>query len=291
MIKYFYCLALLVTGAFLCAAELKDPGFSSFQNGASAVWKNGCHSPVKAENGTLYFTATAAKFNDSIYQGVRVVPGNSMYVFAADVDAPVARKAYLQIKFYKDKKELKRCSSSVAPAGKSRLIVCGFHPEADMIEVAMRIFSGADGKEFKFSAPALREAKNGELFGNWMAVGKGFTVTDMTENSFTVNVTGTHPQHAAVLLTTAVTPNKKMTFSADVESEIKAGYLEVKLFNGSKMIARKNSIGSAAVNGTVNFEFETGNANSAILHCRVPLAEKYIGKSVKFSNLKLAEAE
>ncbi len=282
---------LLVFGASLCAVELKDPEFSSFQNGKSTVWRNGCNSPVKAENGTLYLTGTAAKYNDSIYQGIKVVPGNTMYVLSADVDAPAARKAHLEIKFYKDKKELKRCTSAYSPAGKSRLTVSGFHPEANAIELALRIGRGADGKEFKFSSPVLREAKEGELFGNWLAVGKGFTVTDMKENSFTINVTGTFPQHAAVLLTTAVAPNKKMIFSADIESQINAGYLEVKLFKGSKLLARKNSFGSPKTEGAASIEFETGNATSVVLHARVPLAERYIGKSVSFSNFKFVEAE
>ena len=292
MIKYFCCLPAIMLGTLLSAVELKDPQFSSFQDGPSKIWRNGCNSPVKTENGTLFVTATSAKFNDSIYQGMRITPGNQMYVFSADIDAPVAKKAHLQIKFYKDGRELKRCTSTFSSAGKSRLTVSGFHQDANSIEVAMRISRDADGKEFKFSNPVLREALAGELIGNWIAVGKGFSVTDQTDKSFTINVTGTSPQHAAVLLTSAVSPNKKMVFSADIESEVRAGYLEIKLFKGNKMLARKNNFTSIKTNnGTANFEFETGEATSVILHCRVPLAEKLIGKSVKFSNFKLAEVE
>lgn len=249
---------------------------------------NSSKNAVQIENGVLALTAASGKFHDSISQGKRIVPGNKTYVFTVETDASVAKKAYLQIKFYKGKKELKRISSSTAPAGKSVLSVFGSHPEADLIEVAMRVYSGAENKVFKFSKPVLIEGKKGELYGNWLAVGKGFTVTDKKANSFTVNVTAESPMHAAVLLQVPVFPNKKMVFSADVNGTADIGYLEVKLLNGPKMIARKNNIGTS--DNSV-LEFDTGDTNIAILHCRVPATARNIGKSVTFSNFKFDEAE
>ena len=287
MIRKLFCIFTVILGASICTAGLQDPGFGSFKEGRSPIWKNGANTPVKAENGVLIMTGAAAKFHASVFQGKRIAPGSKTYMFSADVDAPVARKAYLQIKFYKNGKEVKRISSRTAPAGKSKLIVFGSQPDADIIEVAMRIAQGADGKEFKFSNPELCEAEDGELFGNWQAVGKGFNVTNQKANSFTINVTGESQQHAAVLLQVGVAQNTRMIFSSDVEGPA-PGYLEVKLFNNGKMLRRVNNIGSSS-NSFV--EFETGNADSAVLHCRVPAVGRNIGKSVTFTNLKLKKAK
>lgn len=289
MTKTFFCVFSMILGASLFALELKDPAFASFKDGKSNVWQNGCNAPVKTEESTLVVTASSTKLHDGIFQGVRLNADNigKTYAFSAEIEAPVARKAYLQIKFYKGKSEIKRFQSYSAPAGKSTLFVLGSHPDADIIQVSMRIANG-EGKEFKFSNPTLSTAGPGELYGNWLAVGPGFTVTDKKANSFTITPTQEAKQHAAVLLFKSVTPGKKMVFSADISGENSGGYLEVKLHENKKMIARKNNIGSPN-HGVL--EFETGSANNVILHCRIPVSKKYIGKSVTFSNIKLTEAE
>ncbi|MBO5765506.1 MAG: hypothetical protein J6S24_04410, partial [Lentisphaeria bacterium] len=128
MMKKFAVLFAAVSLLPVFAVELNDPAFAKNKDGVLAAWKNVNKSTVKIENGVLTITAVKAKLWDSIFQGQRITPSDAKYVFSVDVDAPVAKSAFVQIKMFSKNKELMRASSPAAVQGKSRLFVVASHP-------------------------------------------------------------------------------------------------------------------------------------------------------------------
>lgn len=273
------------------AVELNDPAFAKNKDGVLAAWKNVNKSTVKVENGVLTITAVKAKLWDSIFQGQRITPSDAQYVFSVDVDAPVAKSAFVQIKMFSKNKELMRASSPAAVQGKSRLFVVASHPNADIIEVAMRVNHAGAGKEFKFSNPVLKIAEEGALFGTWIRGGKGFSVSDITDDSFTITIDSAEKYHSSMGISRNVEPGKKFVFEADYKCDAaRMAYLEVKYYKGNKELKRKQAY-SDSTSGKLSVEVNTDGCDKLILQCRVPAAAKYVGKKAVFSNFKFKEVK
>ena len=273
----------------LFAADVHDAAFSKVRNGELAAWRNTNKAKFSVQDGVLSIIAANGKFEDSIYQGQKIEPSERLYVFSADVDAPIARSAYVQIKMFGKNRELLRKSFVAARAGKSRLTVRASHPEADYIEYAMRIRRNGAGKEFKFSDPTLRTGDSSDLYGPWRlgGGGKGYEIKYLSDNSFVITVAEAKKLHAAVVVSRKVKAGEKFIFEADYSSDMsKMGYLEIKYYNKGKELKRKQCYSDAA-QGKLSVEIDCGNCDMLDLQCRVPLVEKYVGKKVTFSNIKL----
>ena len=285
--------SVLLAGAIsfaLSAAELKNPAFE-IKDGSIIAWKNLNKGNVAVQDGVLSYTATKSKLQDSIFQGVKITPSDNMYVFTVDVDAPVAKAVYAQIKFHSKGKELSRHSSFTAKAGKSRLIVSASNENAEHIEVAIRIVDTGAGKIFKISNPKLAIGEKGSLAVNWFKASRGFELEDNIENGFTVKITSAEKLHASVANICNVKPGCNYTFEADYTGDLpKMAYLEVKLFKKGKYIARKNVFAEDA-SGRLVLKFNSGDSTSATVQCRVPAVQKFVGKKVTFSKFKFMQVD
>ena len=291
MKKIIFQLFALLSVVPLLAVEVNDPEFTKNENGVLAAWKNTNKNTVKVVDGTLVVTATKSKLIDSIYQAHRIKPSDAQYLFSVDVDAPAAKCAFIQVKLFARGKELMRPASHAAPAGKSRLFVAASHPAADTIEIAMRIHPVGVGRDFKFSKPVLRVTEDGELFGIWLPGGKGFSVSDVNDRSYTITIDKAEKNHAAMFISRNVVPGKKYVFEADYKSDIpKMGYLEVKYYKKGKELKRKQAY-SDNTEGRLSLEVSTDGCDKLMLQCRVPASSRYIGKKVVFSNFKFKEVK
>ena len=286
--SFLLCFAALSVFA-VSAVEIKNPGFEKQKDGVLTAWKNGNNAPIKVENGVLTVTSVKAKLLDSIFQGCRITPSDSCYIFSVDVDAPVAQAAFVQIKMFAKGKEVLRRDSASAPAGKSRIYVAASHPEAGVIEVAMRIRPQGAGKDFKFSNPNLSVAEDGALFGTWITGGKGFSVSDVSDNTFTITINKAEKNHTSMGLVRLVTPGKKFVFESDFKSDLpRMAYLEVKYYKKGKELKRKQAYSTEA-EGHLAVEVNTDGCDKVLLQCRVPASAHYVGKKAVFSNFKFKE--
>ena len=288
-------IALLCSAVFAVfsafAIEIKAPGFINCKDGVLASWKNTNKTPVKVENGVLTITSVKAKFLDSIYQGHRIIPSDALYVFSVDVDAAVAKSAFVQIKMFAKGKEVLRRDSHAAPIGKSSIYVAASHPQADIIEIAMRIYDRGIGKDFKFSNPELSVAEDGALFGNWLKGGKGFSVSNVSHKSFTINIENAEKNHTSMGIFQYVSSGKKYVFESDFKSDLPGmAYLEVKYYNKGKELKRKQAY-CKNVSGRLAVDINTDGCDKLLLQCRVPAAARYVNKKVVFSNFKFKEVK
>ena len=278
-------------GVAVSAVELIDPEFAKLKDGALVCWKNANNAPVKVENGVVTMTSVKAKLYDSIFQGRRITPSDALYVFSVDVDSPINKAAFLQIKMFVKGKEVVRRSSSTAKIGKSRIFVAATHPQADVIEIAMRVAPNGAGKNFKFSNPKLSIAEDGALFGTWLPGGKGFSVSGVSDNCFTINIDKAEKYHTSMGFFSTVTPGKKYVFESNFKSDLpKMAYLEVKYYNKGKELKRKQTY-STTSEGTLSVEVNSDGCDKVLLQCRVPASAAYVGKKVTFSNFKFKEVK
>ena len=67
-------------------------------------------------------------------------------------------------------------------------------------------------------------------------------------------------------------------------------YLEVKYYNKGKELKRKQAYCKTA-EGRLAVDINTDGCDKLLLQCRVPAAERYVGKKVVFSNFKFKEVK
>ena len=291
MLKKSFVIIAGVLSFSLFAVELTNSDFAKFNNGKLESWRNTNNAKLAVAEKTLTVTAVKGKFEDCVYQGMRIEPSDKVYVFSADVQSDV-KAAYLQIKMFKKNKEILRRNSIVAHSGKLSLVVSATHPDADYVEFAMRINRSGAGRDFKFSNLKLALEEDGRIFDTWMRGGKkGFNVTDISAGGFTINVESAEKLHASMLVVRSVSPGNKYLFEADYTADApRMAYLEVKYCKGNRELKRKQAYGKAA-KGKLSLEINTDGCDRLVLQCRVPLVERFVGKKAAFSNLTLKKVK
>ena len=285
-------LTAVAVGFTLSAAEISNPGFTLNPKGELTSWTNANKSPVKSENGVLSVTAAKGQWFDSIYQRIKITPSSDQYIFSADINAPVAGAAFVQVKMYSKGKEVIRRQSLSAPAGKSRMTTSAVHPAADVVEVAIRINPAAAGKVFEFSKPVLFTPKDGEICGGWVKGASG-KVSDVSDNQFTITIDKASKSHASMGHLRDVVSGKKYVFEADFKSDLSnMAYLEAKYYKNNKEIKRKQAYSKGLGNeGKLVLEINTDGCDRLLLQCRIPGSDRFVGKKVVFSNFKFKEVK
>ena len=162
--EHIFSFGMLLCGCLLCAQEITNADLSGWSGKKPAFWTvdgSGLELKKNDNNGLEVKILSEGKLDSAIHQRVVGLPANKAYRFSAEIDAP-AKCAYIQVKLYRDKRELKRMDSGLnRHAGKTLLKVDFNTGDYDLALLCLRtpMKGNAVGKSVVFSNLKLSEQK------------------------------------------------------------------------------------------------------------------------------------
>lgn len=312
-----------VSGAATVAGELANPEFA-FDGDQAKPWRemSKAVAVAPADGGGVAVKVNEKGTSHSSFEQALAgkVPPQTDVTFSCDVAAAKPGIGYVQIKLYKDKKEILRKDSPMNGAAAGRLSVTANTGEADRISVHCRVTLSANavGSTVVFSkaavafgaegaasaAPAaaptpaalgIDPAKVQTVVNGWRNESPKEQALEADGNGFRISFLGATKLDAQVSKRLAPLPaaGTDMVFSGTVsETGTGLAYLQVKLFKDKKELKRIESKRNAGAGGKRLFvEFNTGDADEVLLLVRTTLKEHLIGQSAAVKDLAVAEGK
>lgn len=229
---------------------LLNGNFSKFEGKLPKNWElmDSTTDCEKVPNGVRVTVSKEGTFDSSLGQNIRTLDGSGNYLLTGYVEARTSRIAYLQIKLYKNRKEIRRLTSAHAPAGKTFLQLAFQTDQADLVQVICRLAEkGNQGNSAVFSDLKLRAIKEGESIA-WTSC-QGNADLEYGADSFSALLHGSEKgQYIFHQIITRKSQEKgDWEFAVKTTSDfIAMAHLEVDLYQGAQKIGSASSLQNAA---------------------------------------------
>lgn len=308
-------LGVLLMGSGLFAFELQNADFQNFdaERSLPSRWNGDSIARCEKTDGGIRLTLNRSGGNhSSLSQKLPIAaPSYSEWILSGTISSDTARAGYLQIKFFKNGKELRRLSSGSNGKGPTEARIQFSPGDADSILIQCRVSTDRPaGTSVEFSRLLLQPVPPGSLSGWKFTSGDGQLKNLIAEDG-KIERFDAHLQHgnaerfaavgedfrisqnlalpAVFLAAQTADPSKKnagkFEFAARVQADfVDFGWLSVDFFSGEEKIAEYCSARNRWNSDLCRIVCDVPeNANRAVLHTVFDGRQKFFGERVSCS--------
>lgn len=283
--------------------ELKNADFARLNSdtGHPADWRLDDLIQAARIPGGIQLTLVKNHVNhSSLTQNIPVADPSADLLLSGTVASELPRSAYLQVKFFRNKKELRRVSSASNGKGPTDVQIRFSPGEADSIQILCRLAADRPlGTTAVFSNLRLGPVPPGKMM-EWETQSGNVHLDFEKDDSgsvtgFRANLLRSQGERFAsvgedFLLTQSVplpkNPDGFMEFAAELQAEfVQFGWMSLELFQNGKRVDSFHSPRNRWCRDTFRIVFDPMDADRAVLHFHFDGRQKFHGEKVKFSNI------
>ncbi|MDO5566299.1 MAG: right-handed parallel beta-helix repeat-containing protein, partial [Planctomycetia bacterium] len=265
---------------------LKNSDFSQWENAKPVSWQPQGNS-VKLEQVDGGLKCTVLRETElafSLLQQIEPGGSNQAFVLQGAMTSDVPGLAFLQVKMFKNKKEIRRVGTQVNDRGTTNVKFMFVPGQADSIQINCRVITqGKVGASVVFSPLSLTTLDGANMFF-WKPRPSNMRF-ESEDNSFKLELRTPCPDEICleheIIKPSNGWDSSEMQFDGIIQTDyVGIACLQVDLFQDTKKLATYTSPKNRFTTDHCSVRFPIGQADRVVLSCRLPGDEIYNGQRV-----------